>query len=61
MKKRKGYLCEHCGQRKAKYETRSVIEGTNHLICEECFNELTVSSPIIHSQADLNTFVEEKI
>ncbi|MBA4600803.1 hypothetical protein [Thermoactinomyces mirandus] len=61
MKKRKGYLCEHCGQKKAKYETRSVIEGTNHLICEECFKELMVSSTVIHSQAELNSFAEERV
>lgn len=58
MKKLKGYLCEHCGQKKAKYEARSVIEGTNHLICEECFKELSDSPSVIHSQTDLNTFAE---
>ncbi|MGA8944276.1 MAG: hypothetical protein WB502_16405 [Thermoactinomyces sp.] len=61
MKKWKGYLCEHCGQKKAKYEARSVIKGTNHLICEECFRKLIISSSVIHAQTEVNHFAEKTV
>lgn len=37
----KGYLCEHCHQKAAKYEQRSLIEGKNHLVCFDCLQELS--------------------
>jgi ribosome-binding protein aMBF1 (putative translation factor) len=40
MKKHRGYLCEHCGKKVAKYEARLLLEGRNILVCFDCLKEL---------------------
>jgi hypothetical protein len=54
MKKTRGYLCEHCHEKAAKYEAFMQYEGKNILVCWDCLHKLH------HVKLDHRLFVDEK-
>jgi len=52
----KGYLCEHCGQKPAKFEARSLLKGKNILVCSSCLDELNGNT--LNSKLKDTSFLE---